>query len=94
MIGFTPEQKLLAARARARARHFVSHTVLPIVGGEGDEEELIGGSSGPRAADSGVRGGHAERLKYTQMREDERAGVERCLRCTGLGYLTCMACTD
>lgn len=31
---------------------------------------------------------------YTDMDLEQRDGLLRCLRCTGLGYLSCMACSD
>lgn len=118
MVGFTDEQKLLAARARASARHYLSHSTLSITGNEGagvgggkGEVEMIGGEAGEeelrarreaarRRLEGGVSGGEYGDVVgvagrgYTDMDAAERDGCERCMRCTGLGYLSCMACAD
>lgn len=106
LVGFSDEQKILAARVRARARHYLSHSVDEIETPRGDAPELVGGEGEiseevrRRAAEvrkQVVEGREAlkdEEQGFTDMDSATRDGVIRCLRCTGLGYLSCMACSD
>lgn len=105
LVNFSDEQKILAARVRSRARHYLSHRVDEIETRRGDAPELVGGEG---AISEEVRRRAVEMRKQVQGREalkDEEQGftdmdsatrdsVTRCLRCTGLGYLSCMACSD
>lgn len=76
----TNEEFLLAEKARLRARNFVPDTALPA-----QDSDLVG--------DSDCSTSNSQ-LTYTQMHAEQRSKTLRCSRCTGLGYLSCMACTS
>jgi hypothetical protein len=74
---------------------------LELVGGGGggaaEEEARREGVRRRRGCGGGVDGGADvvdQARGYTDMDVSERDDCERCMRCTGLGFLSCMACSD
>jgi len=84
----SPAQQRLADAARARVRAERGQWIRS----PEDVEELVGGGTvrGARPSLSGLRvvPGRGGRVR------GDAGGAERCSRCRGRGYLSCLACSD
>jgi len=87
-LRLSPAQQRLADAARARVRAERGQWIRS----PGDVEELVGGATvrGARPSLAGLRvvPGRGGRVG------GDAGGAERCSRCRGRGYLSCLACSD
>lgn len=84
-------QQKMAEAARARVRAEMQQWMT-----DEDAEELVGAGEPPFEGLGGNRSNPvAARVQtYTEMSSAQRSSALKCTRCSGKGYLSCLACAD
>lgn len=90
-VRLSVRQQKLANAARARVRAEMQQW-LP----GGDVEELVGAREPTKERLHGSQSGEvvAQARTYAEMSSAERSSALKCTRCSGKGYLSCLACAD
>lgn len=90
-VRLSVRQQQLANTARARVRAEMQQWMSG-----GDVEELVGARELPkeRLHHSQSDGLVARARMYAEMSSAERSSALKCTRCSGKGYLSCLACAD